>query len=220
MNRRNMKLHSAYNLRRNKAQLEASIASILQLIVPEDKLSSRISFPSTGCTLVAKTATSDGQTPGTTSVVAQWEGIIPFTSCPPLMSVFMTFTGSQPTAIRVWPGSHKLLNIPKDQQALIAPFLHSKLVTISPYSVFIGRGDLFHSEPSARELRIAFRDAYTATTPLDKPPVPSLFVPCGTGHCNIRGHVAATIGDFMFYCDSLYQMENVLIRTNDPNMPQ
>ena len=78
-------------------------------------------------------------------------GAVPWTDRPN-PSYFLIASGAQSFPVHVWPFSH-ILSTGNDEVRLkaVSRAAHSLRVDVSAYSVFIGRGDLFHAGASGSE---------------------------------------------------------------------
>jgi len=66
---------------------------------------------------------------------------------------FALVTGKDASALHVVDYSHTYLKAYDSELPYLSKAVHAKLVTIPPFSVFIGRGDLFHAGPSEEDVR-------------------------------------------------------------------
>jgi hypothetical protein len=69
----------------------------------------------------------------------------------PKPSYFAMLSGSQPFPLHIWPFSHALSNGPSEVVRKVSRSAPSRLVPLNDYSVFFGRGDLFHAGASGSE---------------------------------------------------------------------
>lgn len=76
------------------------------------------------------------------------------------------FSGNETSAIRIWRGSHIVMN--HADKALKFPYislLPSRLVVVPPYSILVMRSDVAHAGASGCEIdTAAFHDALTRDT--------------------------------------------------------
>lgn len=150
-----------------KAFVDSCMGRILELILPEEGDVPVLMFPNHGSTFI-RMKKCDNLTHDKNKALARTnfqspdclEGLVEYHTPPPLYNVFIMFSGRQPFVMRVWPGSHISMNVKKSVRAETLERLHSKLVVVPPYSVFVGRGDLVHAVATTEEVKMMLQGNY------------------------------------------------------------
>ena len=173
-----------------KLRVELALALLLECL---DESPDSLSFPSTGSRLLLTVGAGRNdcprQHPHVDFALPDVSGAVPWTARPN-PSYFLIASGAQSFPVHVWPFSH-ILSTGNDEVRLkaVSRAAHSLRVDVSAYSVFIGRGDLFHAGASGSEtnttsnptnVRLHLYAARTGSRLLDAVHLPQ--------HCDFRFH--------------------------------
>jgi hypothetical protein len=173
-----------------KLRVELALALLLECL---DESPEGLYFPSTGGRLLLTVGAGRNdcprQHPHADFALQDGPGSIPWTARPN-PSYFLIASGAQSFPVHVWPFSH-ILSTANDEVRLkaVSRAAHSLMVDVPAYSVFIGRGDLFHAGASGSEtnttssptnVRLHLYAARTGSRLLDAVHLPQ--------HCDFRFH--------------------------------
>ena len=195
--------------KRKKAAIDIQLGNIVCSIYPPQRDAQKplkhFAFPDYGSIFLRSSVEREAQKAHCNFSPVEATPFLPSNTPLSLHDMFLMFSGEQPFAVRVWPGSRTNLNLgaaPKRSYDEVARNLTSKLEIVPPFSVFVGRGDMLHAGASGLELKTVF-STYKGVREAHRNMASAAFADSENTKWTTRGHIMASNGRYFF--DSLFR---------------